>query len=234
MKFYIHFATIQPRFPELEHVIKSWKDQTTPCDTLVFTTSLTDPRFVNLDLLEKFKADNVILQTLDVDYGAHNKILGALKYFGSTIDDDSYVVICDDDNRYDMDTIKSYRNSLERDNEDVVYTQFKPQQRLPDINHVQGADTYVLPAKFFKLMTYQKYLDYIQSVIAECPDALYQDDYVITYAIHELGFKIRSTFKRVSYNMAIKHGQMHQDPRVTERERNTVEFFKNKILKSSV
>jgi hypothetical protein len=99
------------------------------------------------------------------------------------------------------------------------------------MNHLQGADTYMFPAKFIKDIEMNLYLNYLRNIFAFCPDAYYQDDYVIVYTIYILGYKIDSPQLRVSYNInpAIREGQMHKDAQVITREKNTIAYFKKRI-----
>ena len=60
MKFYVHFASIEPRFDKIMPVIKSIFDQSVSIEKLIITTSLKDKRFTSLDKLNVYKNDNII------------------------------------------------------------------------------------------------------------------------------------------------------------------------------
>lgn len=233
MRFYVHFATIQPRFNHLHDVIKSWINQTTKIEKIIITTSEADKRFDSLDVLNTYKMyPNLVIQSLKVDYGPNNKILGALKYY-ETIDgnkDDIYMIICDDDNRYYKDINKSYLESI-NNNKNYIYTQFHtPKFRLKNFNHLQGADTYMLTPDFFKVTTYDIYENYLKNVITECPEAFFQDDYVICYYIYiYCKLEIKTVMKIQGYTQATKICQLHLDPLVHEREKKTIEYFNKKL-----
>ena len=164
-------------------------------------------------------------------YGPHNKLLGALQYY-ETLEDkyNSYVIICDDDLVYTEDIVKSYIDSLS-DNKNHIYTHYVTNNRIKNINHMQGADTYLLTPEFFKNTTFEKYKAYLDEILAECEDCLYQYDYVICYYIYKY---CNMTIKTVNNNCNYNHGQsaniqqLHLDPKVYEREKNTVTYFNGK------
>lgn len=238
MKIVVHFSTIQPRFADLSHVIMSWLEQSVPVYKIVITTSCLDPRFVSTDLignvLGDLDNDKIIIQLLDdVDFGPHNKMIGALKFYETLSDRDNvHLLICDDDNKYDVDTVKTYLETIERQQHtENTLTQYKADMRLsPTIAHVQGADTYLLNPLLLSTTTYTEYLEFIKNIIAECPDAVYQDDYVVSFFIQVIKkIQIKTVARRVSYNMMVKHSQMHLHIKVHEREKNTLDFLCQKL-----
>lgn len=230
MKFYVHFSTIQPRFENLSFVIQSWLEQTVSITNIIITTSKADNRLNEY----KNKYNSVIIQTLNCDYGPNNKILGALKFYETlSFEDkaDSYFIICDDDCKYDSNTAKSYLESVKY-NSNFIYTHFLSVIRVKHIYHLQGADTYLLNKLFFQKTDFSKYEEYLKQTIKECPEALYQDDYVISYFIYiYCGLHIRSVQNRLMYNSTPNSdiSQLNRDPRVRERERVTIEYFSKKI-----
>ena len=236
MKFYVHFSTIQPRFAYLNDVLNSWKNQSVNIDGIVVSTSKVDKRFCNPDIIYYYAKNqpNSTVQILDYDYGPHNKILGALQFY-ETLEgkDNSYVIICDDDLVYTEDIVKSYTDSLS-DNKNYIYTHYVTNNRIKHINHMQGADTYLLTPDFFKNTTFDKYKAYLDEILAECEDCLYQDDYVISYYIYKY---CNMTIKTVNTNGSYNHAQsaniqqLHLDPKVHEREQNTVTYFNKKEMK---
>jgi hypothetical protein len=237
MKFYVHFSTIQPRFAYLNEVLNSWKNQSVNIDGIAISTSKVDKRFYEPDINIIYhyakNQPNSTVQILDYDYGPHNKILGALQFY-DTIEDkeNSYVIICDDDLIYTKDIVKSYKESL-LENKDSIYTHFVTKTRLKNINHIQGADTYVLTPEFFKHTTFEKYKTYLDETFAECEDCLYQDDYVISYYIYKycnMTIKTVKKFFSYSHTQSAKIQQLHLDPKVHERERNTVNYFNKKLI----
>lgn len=230
MKFYVHFATIEPRFDKIMPVIKSIFEQTVPIEKLIITTSVKDKRFTSIDKLNVYKNDKIIIQTLDEDYGPNNKILGALKYYESLEDkNDIYILICDDDNLLHKDTVKSYLESLTND-KTYIYTHFKTEERIKNINHMQGADTYILNQIFLNITPYNVYEEYIKKVISECPEAQYQDDYVICYYIYKhCNLKIKRVETYHLYNSTIKVEQLHKEKDVHEKEKKTKLYFSELI-----
>ena len=193
LKYYIHLSTIQPRFPYLNGVINSWLNQNVKPEKIVITTSTTDSRYTSHEILDQYNNDNIIIQIIDVDYGPNNKIIGALKFYESLEDKDNvYIIICDDDILYNEKTIKLYKEYIEKyysNKDDYIYTYFySPYCRFINkhyrLEHLQGADTYLLTQKFLSFTTYSIYEEYLKKTITDCSDAFFQDDYVISYFIH--------------------------------------------------
>ena len=128
------------------------ENQSVNIDGIVVSTSKVDKRFCNPDIIYYYakKTTNSTVQILDYDYGPHNKILGALQFYNTIEDkDNSYVIICDDDLVYTKYIVQSYIDSLS-DNKNHIYTHYVTNNRINNIiNHMQGADTYLLtPAVF--------------------------------------------------------------------------------------
>jgi hypothetical protein len=232
MRFFVHFSTIQPRFKHLDDTINSLKCQNVPVEKIMITTSIKDNRFKSLEELHRYKDDIVNFQIIEVDYGPHNKILGALKFY-ETLDNkhDVYMMICDDDNKYDVNTINSYKESLET-NKDYIYTHFFEQnKRLKYINHLQGADSYLLTPKFFEKTSYDKYIAFLNDIIWNCHDALYQDDYVISFYLYTYcEMQIKTVSTRHRYKSGIQIEQLHRDPNVHRREKNTKDYLSKLIV----
>jgi len=243
-KYYVHFSTIQPRFSYLNGVINSWLNQDIKPEKIIITTSSVDPRYTSHDILDQYKNNNIIIQILDIDYGPNNKLLGALKFYESLEDKDNvYIIICDDDIIYNSKTIKSYKEYIEKyynNKDDYIYTYFyTPYCRFVNkfygIEHLQGADTYLLTSKFLSFTTYTMYEEYIKQTIENCCDAFFQDDYVISYFIHficKLKVKHITPYSSYKKNDSISNDtQMHKDLKVHEREGNIIKYFNSLILK---
>ena len=228
MKYYIHFSTIQPRFSKLKKIIDQLLIQSTPIEKIIISTSLADRRFKSIEDLNAYKTDKVIIQPLEKDYGASNKILGALKFYHSLENkDDVFIIICDDDNLLHVDTIKSYDEMLQN-NKECIYTHYNTNKRIRNINHLQGADTYILNNNFLNKTTVNDYENYLEKIFSECPEAKFQDDYVISYYIHEISkIDIKKVDRVHWYNMYIYDDQMHKSCDVYYREKKTIEYFNN-------
>ena len=234
MKFYVHFSTIQCRFSNLKNTIDAWTKEKL-IENIIITTSITDKRFTTIEPLKQYKSSKLILQTLDVDYGPSNKILGALKFYESIENKDNvYIIICDDDNIYKTkNLIQSYIDSLNID-DNYIYTHFvNNENRIDNMCHLQGADTYLLSPKFLNYTTYLNYETYLKNIILECPESFFQDDYIICYYIYYIcNLKIKTVTKPISYGRFMndkKFEQMHLNSKIWDREYKTIEFFKNKI-----
>lgn len=221
MKFRVHFATYGQRVNYLDATINSWRRQSLRVEDIVITT----PQDMTTALLQY----NTTLQILNTDYGPNNKVLGALKYYENSKLDDVYMIICDDDIIYDENTVKVYQESLEKD-KTKIYTHFRGDQRLKNINHLQGADTYLLTPEFFRCTSFEIYENYLKEVIRECPEAMYQDDYVIAYFIYTYcHLEIATLPNRKMYRLAHQVNQLHHDPRLREREEKTTTYFNSKL-----
>ena len=244
-RYYIHLSTIQPRFPYLNGVINSWLNQTIKPEKIIITTSICDKRYTTHEILEQYKSDKVLIQILDVDYGPNNKILGALKFYENLEDKENiYIIICDDDIIYNEKTVKSYKDYIEKyytNKDDYIYTYFyTPYCRFINkfygLEHLQGADTYLLTRKFLTSTTYAIYEEYLKNSVEACPDIFFQDDYVISYFIHficKLKVKHVPPYSSYKKNDSIPNDtQMHIDLKVHERECNVIKYFNSLILKN--
>ena len=244
-KYYIHISTIQPRFPYLNGVINSWLNQSIKPEKIVISTSIMDKRYISHEILEQYKNDTVSVQILDNDYGPNNKILGALKFYENLEDKDNvYIIICDDDIIYNDKTVKSYKDYKDKyynSKDDYIYTYFYTQycrfiNKFYGLNHLQGADTYLLTRNFLTFTTYTMYEEYLKKTIEECNDAFFQDDYVISYFIHFIcKLKVKHIEPYGSYkknNCIPNDTQMHTDLKVHERENNVIKYFNSLILKN--
>ena len=233
MKFYVHFSTIQPRFCGLNHVLNSWKNQTINIENVIISSSKLDKRFYNdislYNVANTFPKTKI--QILEYDYGPHNKILGALQFYESITDkDNSYIIICDDDIIYSKNTAKSYKESL-LINKNTIYTHFNTHQRLKNINHLQGADSYILTPQFLKTTTFESYKKYLDDILNECPDCLYQDDYVISYFIYNhTNLEIQTVENPYSHTLSPSSNifQLHFETKVHEREKTTILYLNKK------
>lgn len=227
-KFYIHFTTIPSRYEYLNKVINSWLNQTIKIKKIII--SVID----NSKILDKYKNSKVEIQYLEKDYGPSKKVYGALKYYETLENKNNvYFIICDDDLEYHEDTIKSYLYSISN-NKKNIYTHFKAVDRLNILNkkimHLQGADTYLLNPEFLKNTSSENYLSYLLNIFKECPDAFYQDDYLISvYISIILKLKIEQVKDPKSYNIIHFIDQMHRHPKIHEREFNTIKYLKDKI-----
>jgi len=239
MKLYVHFATIQPRFNNLKNTIETWNKEKL-IEKIIITTSTVDKRFISIEPLNRYNYNKLLIQTIHTDYGPSNKILGALKFYESLENkDDVFILICDDDNVYKTkNLIQAYIESLNIDN-NCIYTHFENiKNRIHSMNHLQGADTYLLTPKFFNCTTYLNYKSYIENIFLECPESFFQDDYIICYYIYyHCNLKVKTVDNPIGYGRFMlqkNFEQMHLDPKIWHREDKTIEYFKNKIKNSSI
>jgi len=239
----VHFTTIPPRFPYLQYTIQSWLEQSVQPDKIVISIRETYKNFGKLQHIERIGiemykklSDKIVIQFLDgKDHGPNDKIIGALTFYNnlklhsklSPKLDSIYTIICDDDLSYHKDTIKSYMSEPELFSSKIIYTHFMDnKERLPGIRHLQGADTYLLPPLFFKHTTVIDYLEFLDKSMKECPDIFYQDDYMISYYASIIcKFLIQGVKKPCMYNNVHYIEELHQNPLVHEREKNTVNYL---------
>lgn len=231
MKFVVHMTTFPPRYGSLSDVLRSWHQQRFPVERVVVSVCTTDPRHKGMEALEPYLTTfpKTVFQTIDGrDYGPHFKVLGALRYFeGLQEKDNVCIIIGDDDIAYDPGVVGSYLDMMETDNS-CAYTHFKTSQRIPPMNHVQGADTYLLPPKFLKRTSFQQYKEYLDTILEECPDAFFQDDYVISFFLyHHRQIAVRTVLHHLRYRPVHFIEAMHRHHKVHEREGNTIRYLKS-------
>lgn len=238
----VHFTTIPTRYAYLEYTINSWLSQTVPVRYIIISVSQEYKHYKenDLSLLDRYKklSDKIIIQVLDTDHGPHDKVVGALHYrhiLEKNIKKEErkerkekiYTIICDDDLYYHPETVASYQEMIPRQKSPTVYTHFRDEtHRLKDIRHIQGADSYILPPFFFKKTTTEIYTAFLDKCFQECPDAFYQDDYVISYYIAKVcGIDIKGVTRYMAYQLVHLIDELHQNPLVHEREKNTINYF---------
>jgi len=232
IKFVVHMTTFPPRYNSLTDVLRSWHHQRGPVEKVVVTVCTTDPRHTGMETLESYTSTfpKTMFQTMETrDYGAHKKILGALLYYESLQekDDNVCIIICDDDVSYDPGVVGSYLEMITTDGS-CAYTHYEPSQRIPPMNHVQGADTYLLPNQFLKRTSFQEYKNFVDNVLEECPDAFFQDDYVISFFLHSYcQIPVRTVLHPLRYKTAHFIEEMHRHPKRHEREQNTISYLKS-------
>lgn len=235
----VHFTTIPTRYAYLDYTINSWLSQTVPVRHIIISVRQEYKHYKenDLSLLNRYKelSDKIIIQVLDIDHGPHDKVVGAL-YYRETSENKTrekvYTIICDDDLYYHPETVASYQDMIPGQKSPTVYTHFRDEtHRLKDIRHIQGADSYILPPFFFKKTTTEIYTAFLDKCFQECPDAFYQDDYVISYYIAKVcGIDIKGVIRPMSYQLVHLIDELHQNPLVHEREKNTINYFGSKTL----
>ena len=240
----VHFTTIPTRYAYLEYTINSWLSQTVPVRHIIISVSQEYKHYKenDLSLLNRYKelSDKIIIQVLDIDHGPHDKVVGAL-YYRDILENKTrekketketkekvYTIICDDDLYYHPETVASYQEMIPGQKSPTVYTHFSDEtHRLKDIRHIQGADSYILPPFFFKKTTIEIYTAFLDKCFQECPDTFYQDDYVISYYIAKVcgGIDIKGVTRPMAYQLVHLIDELHQNPLVHEREKNTINYF---------
>jgi hypothetical protein len=233
----VHFTTIPTRYAYLEYTINSWLSQTVPVRHIIISICQEYKHYKenDLSLLNQYKelSDKIIIQVLNIDHGPHDKVVGALHYRDIEKKEKKekiYTIICDDDLYYHPETVASYQEMILGQKSPTVYTHFRDEtHRLKNIRHIQGADSYILPPFFFKKTTTEIYTTFLDKCLQECPDAFYQDDYVISYYIAKVcGIDIKGVSRPMSYQLVHLIDELHQNPLVHEREKNTINYFDSK------
>ena len=235
IKFVVHLTTFPPRYGSLSDVLHSWHQQSVPVKNVVVTVCTTDPRHKGMETLEPYTTTfpKTVFQTMDGrDYGPHLKILGALLYYESLQEKENVcIIIGDDDIAYDPGVVGSYLDMIKND-DSCAYTHFQTSQRVPPMNHVQGADTYVLPPKFLERTSLQEYQNYLDNILEECPDAFFQDDYVISFFLYRhRQIPVRTVLHPLRYRTVHFIEAMHRHPNVYKREGNTICYLKSILSK---
>lgn len=237
----VHFTTIPPRFPYLQYTIQSWLNQSIPVDKIVISIRenykhfgvLQSPERVGINSYKKL-SDKISIQILDgKDHGPNDKIIGALTFCKKMKENKNnlYIIICDDDLAYHVDTVKSYFSPTPiQTSTPTIYTHFATTQRLPGIFHLQGADSYMLPSYFFENTTLSEYIDFLDKSMKECPDTFYQDDYMISYyATIIRKMSIECVKQPLMYQHVHSIEELHKHPAVHEREKHTIEYLSKKV-----
>ena len=223
-KFIVHFTTFPPRSQFISKTIESWMNQTYPIEKIVI--SLTRDC-----LLPDYKNDKVFYQYVDKDYGPATKIIGALKYYQDNPEfcNEKYFIIGDDDLYYRKEVCEIYNNKYDKF-PDRCLTFFKKEERLPNILHIQGADSYVLPPLFFQKVSLDIYKIFLEKCFKECPESYYQDDYLISFFLSKIGIQVENIVDRVSYNQVLYIDELHLHKDVHSRERKTIEYLSDITL----
>lgn len=239
MKFVVVLTSFPARFAFLHHVLDSWHRQSVPVESIFVAVSTTDPRYgdESMATLKEYAVTypKTKIITLCDDFGPHNKMLGALS---CPRDPDAYVLVCDDDISYGKETVEYYQSSLnERKLSPLgteVLTHFRTSQRIPGVPHVQGADTYLLPPLFFQRTTYERYREYLVDTMTRCPEAFYQDDYVVSYyfVVH-CGLDIEMTRQYPKYSSKVFIEPLSRHPDRPKREKKTTDYFRSLRVKKN-
>jgi len=225
----VHFKTIPPRIAFLQHTIQSWLMQSVRVDQIVISVRETYRHFGKLDtsMLTIYKklSDRISIQVLEGEekYGPNDKIIGALTYANKR---PMYIIICDDDLFYHEDTVKSYMNDIKSLPSTILTHYAVKGERLPRIQHIQGADTYLLPPCFFEKVNVSDYIDFLDKSAKACPEIFYQDDYMISfYAKMVCHIDIKIVSKPLLFRPVHFIEELHQHPLVHQRERNTITYL---------
>jgi hypothetical protein len=222
-KFIVHFTTFPPRSPFISKTIESWLNQTYPIEKIVI--SLTRDC-----ILPDYKNDKVLFQYVEKDYGPATKILGVLKYYQDNPEfcKGKYFIIGDDDLYYRKEVCEIYNRYCDKFPDkslDKCLTFFKKEERIGNITHIQGADSYVLPPLFFEKVRVGMYKTFLEKCFGECPESYYQDDYLISFFLSRIGIPVENIVDRVSYNQVLYIDELHLHKDVHSRERKTIEYL---------
>lgn len=237
MKASISLCTIPPRYTHLDAVLEALLRQSHVPHRIFVTVPRVFVRFEApeahvQDLQERLArfGERVILRVLDEDFGANTKFIAAMEAWeGGGAGRERCLILCDDDIVYHHDMIGDYVAGLAR-GDDRALTHFDARDRLripgQPVLHLQGADSYCLPASFFEKYSVEEYRRYVVFCLNLCPQAFFQDDYLVSLFLHLKDVGVRS-LAPLGLRAAHWRDQMHRDPRVAEREGKTVAFLRN-------
>ena len=161
-------------------------------------------------------------------------------------------VFGDDDVAYTPQTLRRYdlrmllpppglspaslsRTALTHFSEDArMVVQLSPQENPQRVRHVQGVDTVLLPTALLDLQIAQRRALHptvcVQllelAIFPACPDAFFQDDYVISLLLHLAGIDVVSAWNNDHVAKHVKdvsksNSQLHMKANVYEREEAT-------------
>ena len=176
------------------------------------------------------------------DYGPATKFVGVLLSFSYFPVD--YWVICDDDNIYDSNLFKLYEIAFDEYSRKTrihgpVLTTFDALHSIFRIiaygtsylvPQIQGADSYVIPTavlyhqrKHNLLLSYSKFLIFLEHMFLACYESYYNDDFLISFAFRLARVQIRSLWKgKISYipNHQNDSSEMHLNASANYYRRN--------------
>lgn len=135
MKFCVSLTTIPSRLEGLNKTIKSINSQTIKADKILLNIPIEYKRFnekIDENKLKKIKENPNIIINRTIDYGPATKLLGSLKFLQNY----DYVIILDDDHKYNKKMFEIFRNSyLQKKSNYSFYV-----QQIFDLSMGQGAD----------------------------------------------------------------------------------------------
>ena len=177
--------------------------------------------------------------TIDYDYGPITKVLGLIRNI-DRYPEIKYWIVCDDDVGYASDTYLRYHHALKATDYKSVLTHFSEDYRIAvklhtkdktfkRIQHIQGVDTYLLPAYLLQsnpIMQFAKFQNIVEFFHTVCPLSFYQDDYVMSFLLYLAGIRVVSTWNNQKvaghiHNVSLSNFQMHKDSEVFDREDQT-------------
>lgn len=234
--FIIHFATIPPRQTLLASTIVSWltQDIYDKIEAIVITIPKVSKLYGDYNPYDFYslKFNKLKLQVLENDYGPSNKIIGAISYKKATNTKSSFI-ICDDDIIYNNVTINEYIKAIEKD--DVsCHTPFKTYDLLGlGFNRICGADSFYLSNTFFEREKDDKYEDFYNYCISNCPDMFFNDDYIISAYLSKIKINVKQILPPFYYYATVHNiNQIHDDKDKKVRLEHCHEFLKNVFNKS--
>jgi hypothetical protein len=236
MVIYAGFATIPPRYKMIDYTIMSLLQNNTPPNHIIVSTCREHKRFKEykdhleeiINILKKY-GNRVTLVILEQDYGPSNKIMGPLFLFDSiNTDKNINLVVCDDDIYYNSNLIKGYSENNEDNNKAMTYFKKTDNFKIEgkEIGHVQGADSYFIPASFFKKVTYAKYDKYLKYLFTNYEELFLWDDYLISLALHLNDIQVKN-LPFLEYKCVHLIEELHHRPNINELEDKTVNILKN-------
>lgn len=183
--------------------------------------------------------ERIQVTSVDYDYGPITKVMGLIRNFDRFPGIQNWIV-CDDDVSYAPDTYLRYYYALKATKYKNVLTHFSEDYRvavklqgsgkIPKlVQHIQGVDTYLLPADILQLnpiMQYTKFKTIIDFFHRVCPLSFYQDDYIVSFVLHVAEVRVKSTWNNQKvaehiHNVSLSNFQMHKDDEVFDREDQT-------------
>ena len=231
--FIIHLATIPPREDLLNTTLISWliQEHNEVIESIVITIP-EESKFYgkyNLDTLTSYvqKIPKLNIQRLKYDYGAANKIVGAI-LFKKLINTKSHVIICDDDIFYNLHTLSTYLNSIKKD-DNKCYTPFETYD-LYDLgyNRLCGADSFLLPHVFFELEPKYSFHQFFNFCVSNCPEMFFNDDYIISTYLNKIKIPVERTSENVCYYGVVHNiNQIHKDEQKQKREEKCKLFLQD-------
>lgn len=178
-KYIFSLTTIPSRINNLNTTINSLLKQTIKADKIILNIPKSyNLRFVNSSIdIESIKYDNVIVNSIETDYGPGTKLLGLFEnnLLNSLCDNNTFIVLVDDDLIYQNYMLEYFDNYNRKYYNNRLQVASYYCHVFDKIKIAQGADGF-----FIKSNILNKFYNYF-NIIKDYDYVKYHDDLFISY-----------------------------------------------------